>query len=325
MLKAPYPIIIKKSITKMKMKTKHIFFVAMLVLLVSCNDYKVFEDEQYKNVFALISNSDNINSKVFSLDSTSATGYITLSMGGSNTITEDVTIQLVEDASLIDTYNKNIYDQNVSKYAKRLPQAHYDIASHQCVIKAGQRGGIIPIVIKPEGLSPDSAYFIPIRVDSYNRYEMNPKKNYMLYRVYIKNKWAVGDGTTVYTLRGKRRALPSGNEISLPGTKIMAPISKNSVRVMAGNETYEASIPSLERAAMILTITDDRKVTITPMRDLQITQIDGDKEYPNTFIYENDGYNHYKTFLLHYRYTLDGNTYEMKEELRMQYNKDNEK
>lgn len=307
------------------MKTKHIFFVAMLVLLVSCNDYKVFEDEQYKNVFALISNSDNINSKVFSLDSTSATGYITLSMGGSNTITEDVTIQLVEDPSLIDTYNKNIYDQNVSKYAKRLPQANYDIASHQCVIKAGQRGGIIPIVIKPEGLSPDSAYFIPIRVDSYNRYEMNPKKNYMLYRVYIKNKWAVGDGTTIYTLRGKRRVLPSGNEISLPGTKIMAPISKNSVRVMAGNETYEASIPSLERAAMILTIADDRKVTITPMRDLQITQIDGDKEYPNTFIYENDGYNHYKTFLLHYRYTLDGNTYEMKEELRMQYNKDNEK
>ena len=307
------------------MKIKHSIFVAMLVLLASCNDYKVFEDEQYKNVFALISNSDNINSKVFSLDSTSATGYITLSMGGSSTITEDVTIQLVEDASLIDTYNKNIYDQNVSKYAKRLPQANYDIASHQCVIKAGQRGGIIPIVIKPEGLSPDSAYFIPIRVDSYNRYEMNPKKNYMLYRVYIKNKWAVGDGTTIYTLRGKRRVLPSGNEISLPGTKIMAPISKNSVRVMAGNETYEASIPSLERAAMILTIADDRKVTITPMRDLQITQIDGDKEYPNTFIYENDGYNHYKTFLLHYRYTLDGNTYEMKEELRMQYNKDNEK
>ncbi|WP_315348876.1 BT_3044 domain-containing protein [Hoylesella saccharolytica] len=307
------------------MKTKHIFFVVMLVLLASCNDYKVFEDEQYKNVFALISNSDNINSKVFSLDSTSATGYITLSMGGSNPITEDVTIQLVEDPSLIDTYNKNIYDQNVSKYAKRLPQSNYDIASHQCVIKAGQRGVIIPIVIRPAGLSPDSTYFIPIRVDSYNRYEMNPKKNYMLYRVYIKNKWAVGDGTTIYTLRGKRRALPSGNEISLPGTKIMAPISKNSVRVMAGNETYEASIPSLERAAMILTIADDRKVTITPMRDLQITQIDGDKEYPNTFIYENDGYNHYKTFLLHYRYTLDGNTYEMKEELRMQYNKDNEK
>lgn len=168
------------------MKTKHIFFVAMLVLLASCNDYKVFEDEQYKNVFALISNSDNINSKVFSLDSTSATGYITLSMGGSNTITEDVTIQLVEDPSLIDTYNKNIYDQNVSKYAKRLPQSNYDITSHQCVIKAGQRGGIIPIVIRPAGLSPDSTYFIPIRVDSYNRYEMNPRKNYMLYRFISK-------------------------------------------------------------------------------------------------------------------------------------------
>jgi len=97
----------------------------------------------------------------------------------------------------------------------------------------------------------------------------------------------------------------------------------NYARLLGGTQLTLPPVGTGEERST--TIADDRKVTITPMRDLQITQIDGDKEYPNTFIYENDGYNHYKTFLLHYRYTLDGNTYEMKEELRMQYNKDNEK
>ena len=49
------------------------------------------------------------------------------------------------------------------------------------MVKAGDSRGVVPVTIHPEGLSPDSTYFIPLRIESYNDYEVNPKRNYLLY------------------------------------------------------------------------------------------------------------------------------------------------
>lgn len=309
------------------MRFKHIFILTVPALLglAACNENKVFEKEQYKNVFGFISDEENMNSKVFSLHKAESEGYLSFSMGGTNNITEDVTINIVEDPDLIETYNRNNYDQDVAKYAKQLPKDKYEISSMQCVIKAGQTGGVIPVKIRPAGLSPDTTYLIPIRVDTYDRCEINPDKCYMLYRVQIENRWAVGDGTTNYTLRGKRRILGDQSELSMPGTKILFPLTANRVRTMVGNETYAADEETLYRGAMILEIADNGKVKILPYRDVEIVQLDNeDPEYPNKFFIDDDGFNTYKTFLLCYQYTFEGVTYVMKEELRLQFNPDEE-
>ena len=79
------------------------------------------------------------------------------------------------------------------------------------------------------------------------------------------------------------------------------------------------------RGAMILGIADNGKVKILPYRDVEIVQLDNeDPEYPNKFFIEDDGFNTYKTFLLCYQYTFEGVTYVMKEELRLQFNPDDE-
>ncbi len=290
----------------------------------SCNQDEVFEKEQYKNVFALISESDNVSRKFHKLGEES-TGYVAASCGGTNATKKDIAVELVEDLTLIDKYNKVNFDVDVSKYIRPLPKDKYTIDSYNLTIPAGEIEGRVSMKIRPDGLSPDSTYFIALRVNKFSSYEVNPEKSYVLYRVKTKNYWALSDGTTVYSMRAKMRLQGSTSELEMPGSKIMAPLNKNQVRIIAGNETYESDVAVFNKAAMILQMADDNKVTILPYKNLEVTQVNGDPNFPNIFKIEDDGFKTYKTFLLRYNYTMDGTVYEMKEELRLEFDKDEEK
>lgn len=307
------------------MKNAVIFFtIVFLLAFAGCEQDEVFEKEQYKNVFALISESDNVLRKFHNLGEESV-GYVAASLGGTNPTDKDITVHLVEDPTLIDKFNLINFDIDRSKYIQPMPKSKYDIESYQFTIKAGEIDGRLPIRIRPDGLSPDSAYFIPLRVETFTSYELNPEKSFVLYRVKTKNWWAVSDGTTVYNMRAKFKIKDSESEINLPGTKVMHPISKNAVRVIAGNEKYESNVKVLRSSAIVLTIDDNNNVKITPFADIQVKQIDGDKDFPNIFKIENDGFYTYKTFLLKYEYKgADNVFYEIREELRMMYDPKNE-
>lgn len=300
-----------------------IIAIILLGMLYSCDRDEIFEKEQYKNVFALISNEDNISEKMHTLGKES-TGYITASLGGTNPTTNDIVMTLVEDYTLIDQYNKTNFDIVVSKYVQPMPSDKYDIESLQFTIPAGEISGKFPIKIWADGLSPDTTYFIPLRIESFSSYEANPKKNFVLYSTRIKNDWATGDGTTNYNMKGKHRVDGVANELQVVGSKIMHPISANQVRVMAGNEIFESDVSIFNSSAIILTISEENEVTITPYKDAVITQVNGDKDFPNIFKIENDGFKTYKTFLLRYNYTSKYNFYEVKEELRLEYNAETE-
>ena len=57
---------------------------------------------------------------------------------------------------------------------------------------------------------------------------------------------------------------------------------------------------------------------------MKIEQVEGDPEYPNVYGIVYDGFNTYKTFRLHYIYTVGEESYEMKEELRVTYSADDD-
>lgn len=296
---------------------------AFIFGLYACNEDEVFEKEQYKNVFALVSESDNVAVKYHKLGEES-TGFVAASLGGTNPTTKDIVVNLVEDESLIDAYNKTNFDVDVSKYARPLPKDKYDIDSYQFTITKGEINGKLPLRIRPDGLSPDTTYFISLLVNSFDNYEINPEKNFVLYSVKLKNYWAKGNASTMYNMRGKLRQEGTTAEIEMPGTKIIQPLSTNRVRIMAGNETYESDITVFNNEAIILEISDDNKVTISPYKNIEVQQIDGDSEFPNIFFVENDGFKTYKTFLLHYSYRISTVTYFIKEELRLEFNEDEE-
>lgn len=294
--------------------------IALIILLMgmlSCDNDEVFKTEQYKNVFALISETDNIYSKYYDLREPESVGYLSASCGGTNPITKDINISLVEDLSLIDAYNKTNFDVEYNKYAHALSKSKYDIDSYKLKIPTGKIKSSLPIRIRPEGLSPDSIYFIPIRIDSHDSYEANPEKSYILFRIRIKNFYARDNGTT-YNLTGKEQ------DRTIFGTKIMHPLSANKVRIMAGTEAYMSDIEVHKKYALVLETNEEGKVHISPYGDIQVNQIDDDPEYPNIFKVTYDGYRYYKTFLLRYDFTKNNVTYQMREELRLQFDPENE-
>ena len=219
---------------------------------------------------------------------------------------------LEEDSAPLDVYNKAIYDADESRYAKLLPKNKYDIDNYHIKIAAGDRGGKTMIRVRPEGLSPDSIYFVALKVASYSSYEVNEAKSNVLYRVLIENDYASQSTESIYTMNGYFNGTITG------GNKRMQPLAWNKVRIMAGTVPYQADVSIINRSAIVLEITNDSRVRITPFKDITVRAINGDSDYPNTFRTETVNNRTYNIFLLSYEYVLAGTTHRMKEELRME-------
>jgi hypothetical protein len=285
----------------------------MGTLTSSCEMDELFEREQYKKVFALLSDNAgfNIFAEEHNLELTASPGAISATCGGSLPTEKDLNIAIVEDEDLLLSYNTRNFGEETGKYALRLPRTNYDIASYNIKIPAGERGGVMPISINANGLSPDSVYLLPLSVSKFSSYEMNPDKRTVLYRVYMKNYYATNKSEIYYNSRAKRKGADS-IDTNLIGIKRVFPLRGNSVRTLAGN------LSTIDIGSMVLTVDENNKVKITSWKYLDITQIDGDPDYPNTFSIFDDGYTKYKTFLLRYNYIYIDQEYEMREELRVE-------
>lgn len=296
------------------MKQINLYIVICLALgLMSCNDDAIFEKEMYKKVFALVSSNDyNIFEETHELNGGESIGYIAASCGGTATTSEDIDITLEEDSTPLDIYNKAIYDADESRYAKLLSKDQYQIDSYHIKIAAGERGGKTMIKVRPEGLSPDSIYFVALKVSSYSSYEVNEAKSNVLYRVLIKNDYASQATESMYTMSGYFNGVVTG------GNKKMQPLGWNKVRIMAGTVSYQADVTTINRAAIVLEVTSDNRVRITPFKDIYVKAINDDPDYPNTFKTETINNRTYNVFSLCYEYILSGTTHRMKEELRME-------
>jgi hypothetical protein len=294
------------------------------VLFSSCARDELFEREQYKKVFSLLSDYEGFNvfSEVHALDSTVSQGYVVASCGGTLPTEEDIEVSLVEDQNLLDEYNKNRHDVDESRYFNWLPRDHYEIEKYSITVPTGERTGRMSVKVHPNGLSPDSVYLIPMRVNDFSSYEVDHTKSTVLYHVYLKNYYATSNAlTNKHTLYNARIRVDTN--ILVMKDKEIFPLSANSVRSTAGELGYAADVSIINTNSIVLTVdTTTKKVTISPWKDnnLQLEQIDGDPDYPNTFYIYDDGYDKtYKTFLLRYNYRFSGKNYIIQEELRLEF------
>lgn len=299
------------------MKRDFITILALMTALSSCNDDALFEKEMYKNVVALIS-SDYYNTfeEVVTLSPTGeeATGYIAACTGGTHAPKQDMVIGLEEDLTSLEFYNRSLYDVDEACYAKFLSSDKYEIVDYKIQINAGERTGRTMIKIRPEGLSPDSTYFVGLKATDISGVEINESKNTILYQILIKNDYATQGENVYYSMTG----LADG--MATAGNKKMFPLTHNSVRMIAGTESFEINVDHINKTAIILQVEENNHVTIKPYKDIEVTQIDGDSKYPNTFKVEESFGHTYNVFLLSYRYTKDGKSKVMQEELRLEIN-----
>lgn len=296
------------------MKRSYITILALTAMFISCKDNAVFENEMYKNEVALISSDDyNTFQEVLHLTGEEEIiGYIAASSGGTHAPEKDLIIGLEEDPEPLDEYNWSLYDADSSLYAKLLPKDKYEIGDDKIKINAGERTGRTMIKLRPNGLSPDSTYLIGLKASDISGVEINEKKSTMLYQVLIKNDYASQAEDSFYTMTGLV------NEMATAANKELFPLTYNSVRMIAGNETFQANEESIAKTSIILEVDEDNKISIKPYKDIEVVQLDNDPLYPNIFRVEEEFGRRTNVFLLSYEYTIDGITNVMKERVEMQ-------
>lgn len=287
--------------------------LALIGTMVSCNDDAIFEKEMYKNEVALISSDyHNTFQEVVHLTGEEIIGYIAASVGGTHAPEKDMVIGLEEDPAPLALYNYSLYDADESLYARQLNPDRYEIADPRIQINAGDRTGKTMVKLMPEGLSPDSSYFISLRATDISGVELNPKKSTILYQIVLENNYASQAKSSLYTMTGMMDGMVTA------ANKQLFPLTHNSVRVIAGNETFVSTVEALEMNSVILEVAEDSTVTIKPYGSIQVTQLDGDPKYPNMFLVEEAYGQKTNVFLLSYEYTIGTVTKVMKERVEMQ-------
>src|SRR5690606_33361541 len=96
-------------------------------------------------------------------------------------------------------------------------------------------------------------------------------------QVLIRNDYASQAENSLYTMTGLV------NEMATAANKQLFPLTYNSVRMIAGNEIFESTEAAIAKTSLILEVDEDSKVTIKPYGDLEVTQLNNDPAYPNTF------------------------------------------
>ncbi|WP_257667718.1 BT_3044 domain-containing protein [Parapedobacter tibetensis] len=296
------------------MKRRYIAMLALGTVFASCKDNAVFEKEMYKNEVSLISSDDhNVFQEVVQLTGEEIIGYVAASVGGTHAPQKDLVIGLEEDPEPLEAYNWSNFDAAEDLYAKLVPADKYELLDDKIVIKAGERTGRTMIKLRPDGLSPDSTYFIGLKATDIAGVEINPIKNTVLYQVSFENDYASQVTDSRYTMTG----IKDGN-IPVAANKELFPLTHNSVRMIAGNELYESKVSEIEKKSVILEVDEFNEVTIKPYKEIAIVQLNNDPLYPNIFRVEEAFGRRTNVFLLSYEYTIDGATTVMKERVELQ-------
>lgn len=290
-----------------------------VVSFTACTTNEIFNDEQYKKVIYLLSNDDLTFPIEHSLNEEETVGYVTIYVSGSNAIEKDVTVTLEHDDALLTEYNLLSFDLEKEKYAKELDKSRYTISNYTVTMKAGSETPYVlfPIKIRANGLSPDSAYMIPLKIKEISGYEINPQKSRVLYQAYIKNDFAE-QLTRRYLFMSGTRQEGNEKEIKIAGNKIMLPLAKRKVRVCAAIEYADRpTLEQINKKSIVLEVAEKEvtspsgrvylpvNVTAYKSENIEVEQISRIENEEKVSAQEANRYvtvNGVKRFYLSYRY-----------------------
>lgn len=287
------------------MKILLYIFIAciMAVSIVGCNTDIIYQEEQYKTLVYLLSGSENVYAASYSLNEEEPVRYVTVGAGGSTSNEKDITITLEPNPTMLDKFNSLNYNYQ-SEYAKLLPADRYTIDSYSVTLPANSDYHYVrmPVKVRALGLSPDSIYFIPLKIKSVTNYDVNPEKSDVLFRVAIENDYAEQLVPTYYAKSGTM----TNPTTVLSGTKLVQPLEKDKVRMFIGNETYgsNTTVADINRLSVVVQIKEDNTLLVTPYGSMEVEMLDNVEGY-NRYVPELlQGTSKQKVFYLNYRYRL---------------------
>lgn len=253
-----------------------------------------------------------------------------------------MTVGLEPSDTLLRAYNKSNFDINKARFAKYLPKECYEFPFMEMDISAGSSKAMFPVYLKNlDKISPDSTYFLEYKINPEITSTYNPKKNHVLLRIHKENYYATTKTATYYNYTSSTIIIPNSNgnyEVRRPtNANRVFPISEESVRLMAGDESfsdYTTALDIINQKSIILKMGKQlpenplaKELTILPYKDIDVVQLTPIGEYDNTFLLNAirtpDGRaTYYKEFRLHYKYRLKSTDpyREVNAKLRYQFN-----
>lgn len=276
------------------MKQTILYFLASILLIpcTSCEE-NLLKQEQYQKVIYLLSADDNIYNYPHALNDSITRGFLTVGSGGTMPLDKDVTVVLKTDSASLNEYNRRRFDIEYDKYAKFLDPNRFVLSSYEVVIRAGKANAttFFPIEIDANGLSPDTVYMIPFKIESLSDCEVNPEKSTVLYKVELVNNYTSPEKKS-YSMKGTKQ--PEGGTISvITNTKEMTPISRNKIRIFPENLLASKVLSDIENKTIVLTVNDDNTIQIKPFKKILVERTGVNKYDKKT-----------EVFHLSYRYKL---------------------
>ncbi|EGK00226.1 BT_3044 domain-containing protein [Dysgonomonas gadei] len=301
----------------MRTTIKYIIISLLIVSVGSCDSDEKFEKELYEKYFYIVSDNDQIHNLLFDLNKQTDTCSVSIACSGTKYIDTDTRITLEKDHDILTKYNYSNFDINEDKYAKDMDGNSFTMPSMTAFLHKNDIDPYttLPIIIKQEvldKLSPDSIYFIPLKIRDVSHYQINEAKNNVLCRIYKYNKYANTQETTLYTMKGYQ-VLNNGNTASISGSKNVEPLNHNKVRMLVSNTKFVADLKTIARYAMTVEVQSDNTVRIEPympdLGTLEVQLLTPPNSTQDDFLYQNIYESKTKRFLLYYKYrTRDNNT-----------------
>ena len=319
-----------------------IILCSALVVISGCDNYD-FAQEQFRKEVNLLSNSSLVyDRQVAELQQGGDTLFVVASLSGSQASDESFAVALQNSDTLLRAYNKSNFDINKARFAKYLPEECYEFPTMEMTIPAGSSKAMFPVYLKNlDKISPDSIYFLEYKIDSLKTPDCNPKKRHVLLRIHKENYYASTQTATYYNYTSSTIIIPNTDgtsEVRRPtNSNRVFPISENSVRLMAGDESfsdYTTALDIINKGSIILEMGEQlpekplaKELTILPYKDIDVMQLTPIGEYDNTYLLNvirtPDGRaTYYKEFRLHYKYRLQSTDRyrEVNAKLRYQFN-----
>lgn len=314
-----------------------------LIVMSGCESYD-FDQEQFRKEASLLSNSGLVyDRQVAELQQGGDTIYVVASLSGSQASDKPFTVALQNSDTLLRAYNKSNFDINKARFAKYLPEECYEFPTMEMTIPAGSSKAMFPVYLKNlDKISPDSTYFLEYKIDSLKTPNCNPKKRHVLLRIHKENYYASTQTATYYNYTSSTIIIPNTDgsfEVRRPtNSNRVFPVSENSVRLMAGDESfsdYTTALDIINNRSIILEMGDQlpenplaKELTILPYKKgIDVVQLTPIGEYDNTYLLNvirtPDGRaTYYKEFRLHYKYRLQPTDRyrEVNAKLRYQFN-----
>ena len=284
----------------------------------------MYDKEMYKPVLYLLSGSENVYTVVYPFKEDNAVGYFSVGCGGSLSNPEEITVQLEKDTVLFDLYNRTNFVFDSAAYARLLPEDSYVIENYTIKFPANspEQYVKVPIKVNQQGLSPDSIYFIPLAIKSVSKYEVNPEKKNVLFRVAVENDYAEQITQTNYYLRGTIRKNDVATPMPYSGSKIAQPLSKDEIRLFAGNLTQsnKSTLEDINKNSIIVKINEDKSVIVRSYDTIEVEQLEA-PNYNRYYTLKDTNGKDVEYIELYYRYKLAGSNdwYEVKGSMQRMY------